>query len=351
MVIMGIGALMFASPHFIYGRYAAGLTTQLRDELCVDGQTADPDCNATANTSAYVLFIVAQIITGIGTAGIYTVGLSYLDDIVHPTRVSIIIGIFFLCSIFGPALGFLIGGAFLYIYVDPGVSTELTEDDPAWVGAWWIMHVLIGGFSILLAIPVLMFPRFTPSYNIIMKARQKVMAKQYKSRYGEEKRFSEQLKSFPIHLKKLLTNPTWLFIAIGVISLLFSLNALVGFGPKYVESQFGVSASTAGLLVGAAGKIICRQLSYTTLHCSMYGWHFDSVAIISCSLFLYSAIVSAVTGIVTGAVIMQFLKGKGRKAAFVHAVAVSIAVLPVFGFFAYCPTPNIAGISTEYTTG
>ncbi len=46
----------------------------------------------------------------------------------------------------GPAVGFLLGGTFLTLWVDPGSTPEgLTDSDQNWVGAWWIGFLLCAG--------------------------------------------------------------------------------------------------------------------------------------------------------------------------------------------------------------
>ena len=67
--------------------------------------------------------------------------------------------------------------------------------------------------------------------------------------------------------------------------------------------------------------------------------------------FWYSAIPSAGVGVVTGTIIIYFVKSKGKGSALVHWVAVAIALAPMFAFFGHCPTLPIAGITTEYSSG
>jgi len=81
------------------------------------------------------------------------------------------------------------------------------------------------------------------------------MARKYSSKFGEERKLLEQIKSFPTHLQKLFRSASWVFITIAASVLFFSLDGMVSFGPKYVESEFGLTASQASLTVGALGKL------------------------------------------------------------------------------------------------
>ena len=242
---------MFALPQFIFGPYHVGSDVNFQLEACHDNYNTS--CN-TANNFAYAFFISGKFLVGIGAAALYTLGTSYLDDIVHPKYVSIHLGVFYACSVIGPVIGFGLGGAFLSVYVDPWKSTDLQPRDPGWVGAWWLCFIFAGVVSISLSIPLLMFPRQLPDSQIVTEARKKEMANTYVSKYAEEKKFTTVLKTFPTHLRKLICTPSWLFLSLGVSALFFSLGGMVAFAPKFIESVFGLSASAASLTAGAVGK-------------------------------------------------------------------------------------------------
>ena len=252
-VIQGTGALIFALPHFIFGKYDAGIDSQLQFESCLDENYFEADCGR-GNTLAYAFFIIGRMVIAIGASSLFTVGTSFIDDIVHPKYVSIHLGTFYSMGIIGPAVGYGIGGGILLIYVNPWESTTLKESEPGWVGAWWLCFVIGGIASYLIAIPFLMFPRLLPNSHIVMEARKKEMAEKYRSKYGEEKKLSEIIKSFPAHFAKLLKSPTWLFVTIGATCLFFAFDGIVAFAPKYFEAQYRLKPSSSSLLVGAIGK-------------------------------------------------------------------------------------------------
>ena len=119
-VVMGIGCLIFATPQFLFNNYkpAENETEALSYELC-----SDVDSNSSDSSSfhgwAYSFFFVGQLVIGVGTTPLYTVGISYLDELVLPKYLSIHLSVVYMVSTFGPALGFGLGGAFLSIYIDP----------------------------------------------------------------------------------------------------------------------------------------------------------------------------------------------------------------------------------------
>ena len=136
LIIQGIGSFVFALPQFIFGEYKVGSGAQLRLESCDTGETFLSSCSS-ANDIAYALFILGNILIGVEVAPIFTIGTSFIDDIVHPNFVSLHLGAFHISTIvaIGPAIGFALGGAFLPICVDPWRSTHVTETDPGWIGA------------------------------------------------------------------------------------------------------------------------------------------------------------------------------------------------------------------------
>ncbi len=255
-VTQGIGALIFALPHFLFGQYDAGssIGNMTSFESCNDPSLLVPDCDA-ANTGAYILFLIGNTLIGIAAAPLFTVGVSFIDDIVLPKYVSLHIGAFQVSTIAGPALGFGIGSALLTLYVDVGAPTNLTEDDPAWVGAWWLSFILVAIFSVIGSIPFFFFPRVLPGTHLVTEARQKQMKGTYDGRFGEEKTFVEQLKAFPFHLLGLFKSKAWLFMTIAIAVLFLSLDGLVSFAAKYIESVYRVPPSTAGLIIGAMGTL------------------------------------------------------------------------------------------------
>ena len=268
LIVHGIGALIMAMPQFLFGGYVVGSNSNFHLESCnahAEGSTCNP-----SNVAAYIFFLVGDFILGIGAAPLFTVGTSFIDDIVHPKYVSIHLGIFYAMAIVGPAIGYGLGGAFLTVFVDPLESTNLVQTDPGWVGAWWLCFLTVGVVAILFSIPFLMFPRLLPDSHLIMEARKKEMVVQYTSKHDEEKTLLAQLKTFPAHLKKLFSSWTWLFLTIAISCAFFPLDGMIAFGPKYLEAQFGLTSSTASLTLGAIGEwsyvVFCISIILFSIH-------------------------------------------------------------------------------------
>ena len=224
-------------------------------------------------------------------------------------------GVYHTTIVLGPVIGFVLGGLFLTIYVDVGSETRLTQDDPGWVGAWWISYIFNGGISFLIAIPFFMFPRQLPNSDVIKAERIKEMATVLKEKLPENKTFKDEVKSFPAHIKALLLNPSYLCLCLGLGTMFLLISGLVDFSPKYLESQYRVDPSTSAYIIGAVG------------------------------------IVTALVGIIIGGVMIFVLKIRGKKLPFMMVVIQAMAVPLMFGFFASCPVMDIPGVTTTFPDG
>ena len=287
---MGIGALLLASPQFIFGSYSSVgssssiINSSIRVEKCLDEvDFSSGECLST-NAGAYTFILIGQALIGIGSSPLYTIVLAYLDEIVFPKYISIFFAVYLVSSVIGPAIGFGLGSAFLSVYVDPWIETSLTPEDPAWIGAWWIGYVLIGILLLLLSIPFLMFPRYLPDSYLVRQERAKEMAKIYPSKYANEDTLTITVKMFPIHIKRLLLNPSFLFLSFGLAISFIVKDGMVGFGPKYVETMFSITATESGLLAGGVGiagaSIILTTFIITyeqTNSCRYHHWRSDNL--------------------------------------------------------------------------
>lgn len=259
LIVQGIGALIFALPQFIFGTYSVGREGSLTLESC----EADGDFSVTCDTSnnlAYIIMLFGNVLIGIGAAPLFTLGLSYIDDITLPKYVPIHMGIFYVAVAVGPAIGYGLGGAFLSIYVDPSENTSLEESDPGWVGAWWLCFIFSGILSLIISVPFLMFPRVLSNYAEVVEAHSKEHATSYTSKLEDESSLKNQLKAFPLHLWKLCQSKSFVFVTIALSFLFLTLYGLVAFGPKFIESVFNIPASTASVLAGAVGELVAISM-------------------------------------------------------------------------------------------
>ena len=245
----------------MFGSYQVGSNAKARLESCDVGVDFSSDCTST-NSFALAFFFIGNILIGVGAAPLFTIGTAYLDDIIKPKYVSFTFGFVYMFAVVGPALGFGLGAVFLGTYVDPWLETDLQPEDPGWVGAWWLCFIFSAVMSWLLAVPFLLFPRLLPDSHLVKKERELEMAQKYKEKcLKEDTNWLTTLKSFPHHVKQVITTLSWIFITGSVCSSVLVLSGMIAFAPKYLESQFTLTASSASLIAGGVGELKSLSLS------------------------------------------------------------------------------------------
>ena len=249
LIIQGIGAFIFATPQF-YSPYQAGSSDNTQLQVCFDERN-ETVLDSQNYGFAYALFLCGNMFVGVGAAPLFTIGTAFVDEINYPKYVSVHMGIFYAMAVVGPAFGYGLGSGFLSLYVDPWLETHLSTSDPSWVGAWWISFIFAGCISLLLSIPFFMYPRWLPNRHKVQEARAKEMAKTYSSEFVNEDNLTIMVKTFPRHIKHIMTNLSFLFVTGSLASIFIVVSGLVAFAPKYLESQFGLTASVSGIVVGA----------------------------------------------------------------------------------------------------
>lgn len=71
-------------------------------------------CDNTQSTAGYLaIFCIGNMLMGIGTTPVGTLGATYLDENVSPKNSPLFIGVWYLMTILGPSVGLMSAGAFL----------------------------------------------------------------------------------------------------------------------------------------------------------------------------------------------------------------------------------------------
>ncbi|XP_041041264.1 solute carrier organic anion transporter family member 4C1-like [Carcharodon carcharias] len=253
--MLGLGSLVFCLPHFTGGLYNYG--AQITDTCVVPHNNAStPACtpSATTKSSTFVfVFLLGQLLHGVGGTPLYTLGTAHIDDSVSNEKSSLYIGIGSGMSVLGPAFGYVIGGQFLDIYIDINTISKipLMPDDPRWLGAWWIGFLLCWILAWCLVIPLSCFPKHLPGTAEVQL--QKVsQAHSYKGGIVlTQHHFGKSFKDFYSVLLMLLRNPVFMALVIAGTTESLVITGFVTFMPKYIENQFGLTASLAAILGGA----------------------------------------------------------------------------------------------------
>jgi hypothetical protein len=74
-------------------------------------------------------------------------------------------------NVVGSALGFLVSGLLLSIWIDLGAAPDgLDEDSPQWIGAWWLCFAFVGIPTLVLGVAGMVFPKSLPGTEAVRTA-------------------------------------------------------------------------------------------------------------------------------------------------------------------------------------
>nr|XP_005893282.1 PREDICTED: solute carrier organic anion transporter family member 1C1 isoform X3 [Bos mutus] len=165
-------------------------------------------------------------------------------------------------AIIGPIFGFLLGSLCAKLYVDIGFVNldhiTITPKDPQWVGAWWLGYLIAGSITLLAAVPFWCLPRTLPR----PRSREDSSSSSEKSKFimddhtdyqtppGEKAKIMEMARDFLPSLKSLFGNPVYFLYLCASTVQFNSLFGMVTYKPKYIEQQYGQSASKANFVIG-----------------------------------------------------------------------------------------------------
>nr|XP_032800522.1 solute carrier organic anion transporter family member 2A1 [Petromyzon marinus] len=308
------------------------------------------------------MLMTSQLLLGVGAAPVQPLGISFVDDFASNANSPFYLGVLFAISVVGPALAFLLGSATLRYYVDfnrypaggpqgpPGVSLG----DPEWIGAWWLGFLVAGASCVLSSLPYFLFPRhmvreelgfLVAGASCVLSSLPYFLFPRHMVREQEPGSLSDghtttdrllkspatagglqppplsllqMMRAFPRKVLAVLVAPSFLLVVSAQACLSAIIAGLSTFLGKFLETQFGASASYANLLIGSLN------------------------------------LPGAALGILAGGVLMRRWCGGGggggvHVAALIAVVVlvVSLALslpLPLLG----CSSPPVAGVSVGF---
>ncbi|KAJ8020668.1 Solute carrier organic anion transporter family member 4A1 [Holothuria leucospilota] len=313
-LIFGLGSFLFTLPHFLTEYYTYGAADD--EEVCNVTRTVSDQCEEDdGNLSQYYYcFLAAQFLHGIGSSPLYTLGQTYIYDNTKPREAPVFLGIFQVASNFAPAIGFIGGGLLLTVYTDLQhlyFSLSIDPSSPLWVGNWWLGFICTGTVAWLTAIPLLAFPRRLPGTEEYENERRQLAQSGSRFRpsgYGTV----EKLKDFPRAVFNLLKNLPCLCAYLASGTEFFIIACISVFGPKFVESQFSLTAGEAAIFSGLV------------------------------------VVPSALAGVLLGGWLVKCFDWKFRGKIRFVLMSLSIGMISMFVLIIRCPNVPFAGVTVTY---
>ncbi|EOA97978.1 Solute carrier organic anion transporter family member 4C1, partial [Anas platyrhynchos] len=236
--MLGLGSLVFSLPHFSSGKYQFGAK---REDTCQISGTSSTNFTCSANTKSSLsnylyVFILGQLLLGVGGTPLYTLGTAFIDDSVPKHKSSLYIGIGYAMSLLGPAIGYVLGGQLLNVYIDIQIpeSTQIDQDDPRWLGAWWIAFLACFFAIWFLIIPFSCFPKYLPG-------TAKIQAEKISETHNDGSEALVETKNIgKILMSLIIASSSEALVATGFATFL----------PKFIENQFGKTSSFSATLGG-----------------------------------------------------------------------------------------------------
>ncbi|GFY77669.1 solute carrier organic anion transporter family member 4C1 [Trichonephila inaurata madagascariensis] len=228
-------------PYLLFGSEIKSISNSSKViYLCNHSKTSVGCGKLSQNLVAIIILFIANFLNGFGSMAYYTIGVPYLDDNVKKKNSPLYLGTMFALRIVGPTLGFMLSSFCLKFYENPFVDPGYDKNDPKWIGAWWMGFIILGFAIFFVSLPIAFFPK--EMHN-------------YKSSDESDTSVENSVTGLILSMKKLIKNPILMF---HTLSIVFQINGLFGYFvymPKYMESQYQKSASSASLFSGTVTMI------------------------------------------------------------------------------------------------
>ena len=119
--------------------------------------------------------MLSQILGGFGGAIYGVLGPVYIDDNVKNSKAPLLLCITHFVRLLSSAIGYSMASYCLNFFISPSLHPKITDEDPRWIGAWWIGHVIFGVLLLILAPINAIFPKTLP--RAALRKKQEMLIK------------------------------------------------------------------------------------------------------------------------------------------------------------------------------
>ncbi|CAJ1054404.1 solute carrier organic anion transporter family member 1C1-like [Xyrichtys novacula] len=270
--LMAVGAFLTGLTHFFMGRYKYDTVIQvfhndsIKITACADPLEKEEDitqidpavednkaCVRDSGSNMWIYVFLGNALRGIGETPVTPLGISYIDDFAKAENSPFYIACLQTITLLGPMFGFLLGSYCAKLYVDIGYidieSVTITPKDARWVGAWWMGFLVSSALLLISSIPFWFLPRSLKREGDEIECKSVDVTEDTLSN-NHHLKLTDIAKGFIPSLKRLLGTPAYFLLICGSVLKFNSFIGLFTFKAKYMEQQFGQSASRANFLIG-----------------------------------------------------------------------------------------------------
>ncbi|XP_967848.2 solute carrier organic anion transporter family member 74D [Tribolium castaneum] len=260
--------LLTALPHFLCGAGSDALTLTVeyrthnssveplrKKALCHHKNSTTSDCEIEGgNYSPQLILFIAQFISGIGGSLYYTLGVSYMDDNIKKSKTPALFSFSYFIRMLGPAVGYGLASICLKLYISPSLTPIIDNNDPRWLGAWWLGWIILALVIFIFASLLALFPKTLPRAAVRRELLKKQICKKNK-KCEPEPELPTSFRDMLVTFKRLVSNPTLMLNNFAAIFYFLGYMPYWIFLPKYIETQYRQSASASSLITGSAGLV------------------------------------------------------------------------------------------------
>lgn len=74
----------------------------------------------------------------------------------------VILGFSYFIRMLGPAIGYGLASVCLKLYISPTLTPTINNQDPRWLGAWWLGWIILGVLLFFFSTLLALFPKTLP---------------------------------------------------------------------------------------------------------------------------------------------------------------------------------------------
>ncbi|KII62586.1 Solute carrier organic anion transporter family member 4A1 [Thelohanellus kitauei] len=146
MLLIGVGSFIFILPALVKSRQVLEITT--RSYLCSENVQNILEVEDRYQMINLSLMYIGYALIGIGSSPLYTVAIKYIFETFGDKKTPRIMSIYSISHVLGVLSVYIFSKQILSIPIFPWKQQDkqITPDHDTWVGAYWLMYLILGTF-------------------------------------------------------------------------------------------------------------------------------------------------------------------------------------------------------------